>query len=471
MLFAISSSLLLILSFPNFNLSYLAFIGFVPLFFAIENKSPKKAFLISYICGFLFYLGVLYWLYHVTIIGLIILCLYLAIYFGIFGLFTLHVTRYTLHKPVLLQLFTIPASWVFLEYIQAHLFTGFGWALLGYSQYKNIPLIQIADFSGVYGVSFVIMMVNYAFYRAFKKSFLEVAVAVMVLAAVFGYGIIMENSEEPGKDIRVSVIQGNIPQELKWDPEAAEMIINKYASLTKMASLEKADLIIWPETSFPGFFEIDKEMTDEVLSLAKAIKTPILIGANTEDPSPFPLPEGERVRVRGYFNSAVLISRRGNSVARYDKIHLVPFGEYVPFSNSLPFLHSLVLGELGEFTPGNEFKAFSLQPSAFSQRIKFSVLICFEDIFPELARRFVRNGARFLVVITNDAWYGRSGAAYQHAANSVFRAIENRVPVVRCANTGYSCFIDSKGRIYDSVEEKNSHLFITGYKTSLVKTK
>jgi apolipoprotein N-acyltransferase len=453
MLFILASAVLLILSFPNFNLSYLVFIGFVPLFFAIEDKPPKIAFVISYISGFIFYMGVLYWLYHVTVIGLVILCLYLALYFGILGLCCYQLKAYSL------KLIAVPLIWSFLEYLQSHLFTGFGWALLGYSQYRNIPLIQIADFSGVYGVSFVIMMVNYVIYRALKKSFREMIIAAIVVTIVIGYGIArLNNSRGLEKDIRISVIQGNIPQELKWDPDAAEMIIKKYTSLTKKASLGKPDLIVWPETSFPGFFESDEELRIPILRLAKEIKIPILLGANSEDDSV-------------YFNSAILISRLGNPVARYDKIHLVPFGEYVPFSHKFPVLHKLVLGELGEFTPGKDFKVFKLTAYSLKLTADFGVLICFEDIFPELSRRFVKNGARFLIVITNDAWYGRSGAAYQHAACSVFRAIENRVPVVRCANTGYSCFIDSKGRIYDSVEEKDTRLFITGYKTSLVSIK
>jgi apolipoprotein N-acyltransferase len=439
----ILSSLLLIFSFPNFNLSFLAFIGFVPLFFAVENKSPKKAFLIFYAAGFIFYLGALYWLYHVTAIGLIIACLYLAIYFGIFGIV---INRF--------GILTAPIVWVILEYIQANIpVMGFGWLSLGYSQYKNLLLIQIADFSGVYGVSFVIMIVNAGIYRAFRKSFKEIKIAGVILAVVFAYGAIREKAPGQKDSVNVSVIQGNILQELKWDPEAQAMIIEKYIALTKMSALDNPDLIVWPETSFPGFFEIDMEMTDKVLNLAREIKIPILIGVNTEK-------DGR------YFNSAMLISGEGKIADKYDKIHLVPFGEYVPFSDRFPAFHRLVLGELGEFTPGKEFKVFNFQPSAFNQAVRFSVLVCFEDIFPEISRKFVKNGAKFLIVITNDAWYGKSGAAYQHAACSVFRAIENRVPIVRCANTGYSCFIDSKGKIYDSVEEKKSHLFITGYKTS-----
>ena len=446
---AIVSAILLILAFPNFNLSYLAFVGFVPLFLVIRSKKPKEAFWISYLCGFLFYLVTLYWLYHVTIFGLIIVCLYLALYFGIFGLLFNRFAFFTLHPSPLTGLL-IAIIWIILEYLQAHLFTGFGWALLGYSQYKNLALIQIADFSGVYGVSFIIMMVNVGIYRFFKRSLKEIVIAGMVLAAAIGYGKIGEDKGGQGKEITVSIVQANIPQEMKWDPAAKDEILERYANLTRLAAFEDPDLIIWPETSFPGFFGINKE-TQEVLDLARKVDTPLLIGANTS--------EG-----LDSFNSAVLISERGKVVDRYDKIHLVPYGEYVPFSDKIPFLHRLVLGELGEFTPGKEYKAFSLHPSPFTNEVKFATLICFEDIFPKISKKLVQNGAEFLVVITNDAWYGKSGAPYQHAAASVFRAIENRVPIVRCANTGYSCFIDPRGRIYDSIED----IFVSKHKTSTI---
>ena len=501
MLLAIVSSLLLILSFPNFNLSYLAFIGFIPLFFAAENKSPQKVFLIFFISGFIFYLGTLYWLYHVTVIGLIILCLYLALYFGAFGFFFLLITAHRSPITDNRLLVIIPVIWVILEYIQANIpIMGFGWTLLGYSQYKNLPLIQIADFSGVYGVSFVIMLVNVTAWTIIRERLSVIGyrlsvkgnsqalltahrsplnanrslvTALLVLILVYTYGFFRLNERQGANSLKVSVIQGNIPQELKWNPRAQDMIIEKYIALTKISALDNPDLIVWPETSFPGFFETDKEMTDEVLNLAKGVKAPILIGANTEKPmSPRRRPQASyEVGEVNYFNSAILISSEGKVVDIYAKIHLVPFGEYVPFSNTFPVLHKLVLGELGEFTAGKEFKLFTIYPSPFTQTYNFAALICYEDIFPALARKFVKNGAKFLIVITNDAWYGKSGAAYQHAACSVFRAIENRVPVIRSANTGYSCFIDSRGRIYDSVSEKDSHLFVTGYKTSIVNIK
>ena len=441
MILAIISAILLVLSFPNFNLSFLAFIGFPPLFLAIKNKSPRRAFLVSYLCGFLFYLGTLYWLYHVTTFGLIILCLYLALYFGIFG--------FLCAFPLLQRsMISIPFIWIILEYFQSHLFTGFGWALLGYSQYKNLPLIQIADFSGVYGVSFVIMLINVAVYRAFKRSFRSIVVALLVLVMVFGYGAAKLKDKEEGEGIKISVIQGNIPQNVKWDSDATDFIMDRFTDLSRATALENPSLIVWPETSFPGFFVSDRRLTKEVLGLARELGIPFLIGANTEN--------GIEI-----FNSAVLISENGEVVDKYDKIHLVPFGEYVPFSDRIPVLRDLVLGEFGEFTKGEEYKVFPLKR-------KFATLICFEDIFPEMSRKFVQNGAEFLIVITNDAWYGKSGAPYQHAACSVFRAIENRVPIVRSANTGYSCFIDSRGRIFDAVEDEGTHLFITDYKTSII---
>jgi len=468
MLLPILSAILLILAFPNFNLSYIIFIGFIPLFFAIQDKTPEKAFLISFICGFLFYLGALYWLFHVTSIGLIVICLYLALYFGIFGLFFRLFSFYGSNFSFII----IPIVWIFLEYIQSNLFTGFGWLLLGYSQYKNLPLIQIADFSGVYGVSFFIMMANVAIYKLFKKSFRQIIVTFLVFIVILVYGLLKLNEPKEFKNVKISVVQGNIPQDIKWDPRLRSDILNKYTSLTKDASLDGPDLIIWPETSFPAFFGTDeivgepslrvpkgrsnlshKDLTNRVLNLAKDIKTPLLVGANTE----FDFEN---------FNSAVLVSEKGIILDKYDKIHLVPFGEYVPFSDRFPVLHDLVLGELGEFTAGKDFTVFTIKPKKSDREINFGVLICFEDIFPELAKGFVKNGADFLVVITNDAWYGNSGAPYQHAACSVFRAIENRIPIVRSANTGYSCFIDSKGKIYDSVEEEGTHLFIAGHQTS-----
>ncbi|MFH1782777.1 MAG: apolipoprotein N-acyltransferase, partial [Candidatus Omnitrophota bacterium] len=304
-------------------------------------------------------------------------------------------------------------------------------------------------------------------YRLFKNSFKEMIIAIILVATVLIYGRVKISEDIKKDSIKISVIQSNISQEMKWKFSAREDILEKQSTLTSLASLDEPDLIVWPETSFPGFFKEDMQLTNKVLELAKDVQVPLLVGTNT-------------LKYNYYFNSAVLISKDGEMVDKYDKVHLVPFGEYVPGSDRFPALRDLIMGAFGEFTPGKDFKIFSLPIGSQTQIIsgygrqvtedvKFAALICFEDVFPKLAKEFVRRGAQFIVVITNDAWYGNSPAAYQHAACSVFRAIENRVSIVRCANTGYSCFIDTHGRIYSDVNEKGKHLFITGHKTSFVK--
>ena len=328
---------------------------------------------------------------------------------------------------------------------------------MGYSQHKNLPIIQIADIGGVFIVSFLVMMVNFSIYKALKRSFKEIIICSIIFTMAVIYGSIsIDIYSHKSSQVKLSVVQGNILQEDKWDPFLEMQILNKYVGMTKKASLDGPDLIIWPETSFPGFLGTDKYMTNIVLNLTKEIKTPLLLGANTEDSI-------------NYFNSAVLVSGEGHALEKYDKVHLVPLGEYVPFSARFPKLHELILGSFGEFTPGKEFKIFNIESKKDpALKASFGVLICFEDIFPEIAKAFKNKGAKFLVVITNDAWYGRSPASYQHAACSVFRAIENRIPVVRCANTGYSCFIDRSGQVYDFVSEKGKNLFVTGHKTALI---
>ncbi|MFH1782497.1 MAG: hypothetical protein ABH848_02650, partial [Candidatus Omnitrophota bacterium] len=214
MLYLIISSLLLSLSFFTHKLGFFVFIGFIPLFFALEYKSYIRSFFISFFVGFLFYIATLYWLYHVTFLGLLILSLYLAIYFGIFGVILNHLSRITrTTSPTTrypLTVILIPLIWVVLEYIQANLFTGFGWTLLGYTQYKNLNLIQIADISSVYGVSFVVMTVNVALYRLFKNSFKEMIIAIILVATVLIYGRVKISEDIKKDSIKISVIQSNI---------------------------------------------------------------------------------------------------------------------------------------------------------------------------------------------------------------------------------------------------------------------
>lgn len=478
----LSSAFVLILSFPDFNLWPLAWVGLIPLLFAVEGKKPLQAFLISSFIGVLFYLGTIYWLIHVTFPGMVILVSYLALYFGLFGLVVNRALAVN-HGPgtvkgIIKILLGVPAAWVALEYIRSNLLTGMGWALLGYSQYTNLVVIQIADTFGTYGVSFLIVMVNAGIYmaikglrpngREIKRPFflapfsLPVIFIAPFLFLTLAYGTYRLNNIFTGPSLRVSVIQGNIPQSDKWQPEYRNYIMSRYEALAGEAAKDKPDVIIWPETAVPGYFE-EKEIEGWTKSLVAKIGIPHLVGV-------------PRVGGNGlFYNSAVFLSAKGDISSHYDKLHLVPFGEYIPFKRVLSFVERFAPAPIGDFTKGAEYTVFrfkverDLRTEDEVQRlvkaVKFSCLICFEDIFPGLVRHFVKNGADFLVNITNDAWFKKTSAPYQHAQASVFRAVENRVNVVRAANTGLSCFIDQKGRIKSTVRVGGDELFVEGWKT------
>ncbi len=465
---SVLSGSLLALSFPKFNLEFLAWFAFIPLFFTLQNAAKFRAFLLSFICGIVFWSITIYWLIHVTLLGTIVLIIYLALYFGIFGLFISSLSYELRAKDILV----IPAMWVLLEYCRSHLLTGFPWAILGYSQYLNLPVIQNADISGAWGVSFIVMMVNIALYSAIalrsagensriKYGIIKMAlVPAIVMAGVLSYGIYKLNLKtryQGQPAIRVAVVQGNIPQELKWYPGAREEIIEKYLNFSQLAARENPDLIVWPEAALPVILQEEPEYFEKARLLAKTTHAQLLLGAVTS-------------RNDLYYNSALLLSREGKLSGQYDKLHLVPFGEYIPLRKILPFLQTIV--PIGDIARGDEFKVFKINAANDPQgkvSSKFSVLICFEDVFPELSRQFVSRGADFLINITNDAWYKRTFAAYQHFQPSVFRAIENRVFVIRSANTGVSGFISSEGKIISLVADSSGReIFVDGYKTGSI---
>jgi len=456
-LFSISSGLLLALVFNNGKLWILAWFAFVPLFLALDNKSLRQAFLLFFIAGIVFWSSTIYWLANVTLAGTALLVLYLALYFAIFGLI---IRPFTRHSRACILLF-IPSLWVLLEYARSHLLTGFPWALLGYSQYLNLPVIQIADITGVWGVSFLVMFVNVAIVEMFSsfKARLWPRLAVIAISVALSFSWILAyayfylslnpapSSQHP---IRICVVQGNIPQKLKWDIAARSFVVHRYLELTKEALKDPPSLIIWPEAALPVVPEEESEYFREVVAYVKEIKKPLVFGAVT-------------LRQGNYYNSALLLSREGELVQKYDKIHLVPFGEYIPLRDLFSFLESLA--PIGDITAGKDYTVFRVNDGYMSQ-LPFSVLICFEDLFPELSRKFVGKGARLLVNITNDAWFGKTSSPYQHLSASVFRAVENRVYLLRSANTGISGFIRPDGRIISFIEDGNgNNIFIQGYGT------
>jgi len=468
---ALTSAALLVLSFPSFNQPWCAWIALAPWLVLLRGCSPRAAFGWSWLIGFLFFLGSIWWLVYVTVVGWFVLCAYLALFFGAFGWIAWRVSSCQL-SAVSCQLI-LPAAWVALEYARSHLLTGFGWNLLAYSQTPWTTVIQIADVAGAWGVSFLIVLVNAALAAALqprgphRTRWAGLIFASVSLVAAVGYGMWRIPRMRDSKAVRVALVQGNIPTAVKWDAAFQEEILARYESLTNVAAATRPDLIVWPETAVPGYLGFDEALTQRMLSLSQDAQHPLLVGS----PTPVISPE-----VLSLANSAILIDE-GTLAARYDKLHLVPFGEFIPFERTFPWLRN-VLPPIGDFIPGHSYTVFQIRNAEFGMRnsysalrtphsaLAFSVLICFEDIFPDLARRFVQEGARLLLVITNDAWFGPTAAAYQHAQASTFRAIELRVPIARAANTGWSGCIDPAGRWIGSVQDaEHRELFVAGTHT------
>ena len=275
----------------------------------------------------------------------------------------------------------------------------------------------------------------------------------MFVTLTYGYYQIYRTPDtEQRTPIKISVIQGNIPQAIKWDKSARENILKEYLRLSRSSSLDKPDLIIWPESGLPGALEKDPYLKKNLKAFVRHIRIPLLVGTISLDEDK-------------YYNSAILISKQGKFIQRYDKLHLVPFGEYIPLRRIFPFLETVV--PIGDFTSGKEYTVFLHETQSRKQKaLHFSVLICFEDIFAQISRQFVKKGADFLINITNDAWFGNTSSPYQHLQASVFRAVENGVYLVRAANTGISGFITPEGRIYPLVDDDSAkQTFISGYKT------
>jgi len=440
------SGLLLALSFPKPGFSILAWLAFLPLLYAVRGASPKNSFKLGFLSGFVAYLSVFYWLNIVmTTYGnlsplvSLALTMLLAGYLALYIATAVCLSRFAEDHSVP-PLISLPFLWVALEYIRAHVFTGFPWASLGYTQYRTLPLIQIADITGVYGLSFLIVLLNVFLFQLWRwvrgkdgatYPFMATATAVSLLLLTLFYGFVSLVKDDTGKDVKVALVQGNIPQDVKWDAAYQEETVAIYERLSRKTVGTFPQLIVWPESSLPFFFEKELEISKRVGSLAKELDSYLIVSS--------PVLEDEDGKER-LLNSAFLISSDGKTVGRSDKLHLVPFGEYVPLAGLFPFAGKLVHG-VGDFSPGRAVTPLS---APFG---RLGILVCFESIFPEISRDYVRNGAGLLVNITNDAWFGDSSAPHQHLSMTVFRAVENRVPLVRSANTGITAFIDSKGHV------------------------
>jgi apolipoprotein N-acyltransferase len=494
---AIAAGLLLTLAFPKFDIAGLAWIGPGVMLAAAAGFSGGSTFRIGFVAGLAFHLGALYWLLLipmglpwtlVVILGWIGLSAFLAFYQGLWVwlAWRLFPARDEEGDGGLLSALktvgaipwwkrsvwclSVAALWVATEMIQARFLTGFPWGLLGVSQYRMIPLIQITAITGVYGVSFLLVWFSASLLcstalllgnpSARRTWMADLFAPVLMVAILFGLGMsrILHMPPAP-RQIKAALIQPSIPQSMIWDEREAMTRFQQVLELSGKALAEKPkpDLLVWPEAAVPSLFLWDtnlydgKTIYDWITGLARDQHIWLIMGADDAEP----LPNGKV----DYYNSSFLIDPSGEVLGKYRKRRLVIFGEYVPFSRWLPILSTLVQSH-GEFQPGNQPVAFRLG----ALNVVTSVLICFEDVFPHLTREYVDPDTDFLLNLTNNGWFGESAAQWQHAASAVFRAVENNLPLVRCANNGLTCWVDRRGRMHNVFYDYSRNIYEAGYK-------
>jgi apolipoprotein N-acyltransferase len=456
--------LLLAASFPKIGIAGFAWVAPGLMVAAALGKGGRETFRIGYVAGLAHYLAMLYWLLLIPdrwhgipfgpALGWLALGGYLALFpaLWVWLVSTTHGPQSATHERWLgrtVWALMGAALWVALEMALARVFGGFPWDLLGVSQYQMPPLIQVASVTGVYGVSFLIVWVSLSLFsagmmlirRPMARSVwvAEVFVPVLTVAVVFHLGFRqLRSAPEPARSLNVTLVQPSMPQTLIWDPSQDEVRFRQLLLLSEQALTNSTELLIWPESAVPKAIRYDEATRAAITNLARRHHTWMIIGSDDLEPRPGATDPNDAV----YFNSSFLISPEGELVERYLKRNLVIFGEYVPWRRWLPFLKYLTPIQ-GAFTPGTNSVPFELRNLA----VRISVLICFEDVFPQLARGDVETNTDFLVNLTNDGWFGDSAAQWQQAATGLFRAVENGVPLIRCANNGLSGWVDAYGRL------------------------
>jgi len=458
---AAASGLLLAAAYPPLELGYLAWIALVPLGVAVRGADGRRAARAGLLAGTVFWLLSLAWLNRVTTIGWGLLSLYCALYFVPPALLAARWPRPGA-VPVWLSNVAFMIGWTAVwtggEFLRGTLGTGFPWNPLGVSQFDNPPMIQGAAWGGVWAVSALVAWVNAgaiatirryaeaAPQRRWRQPHPELMLAFLAVVGAFVHGWrSVAALPPPDTTVRVALIQPAIPQYAKWDEEFVAGIYERLVALSEAAQRAvRPELLVWPETAVPGDVRND-EAAWAAVRAAIAGGAPLLAGA-------LEVERGDDGAPR-YFNSALLIGADGAILETYDKQHLVLFGEYVPFSRRFPFLRRLTPAAY-DVEPGGRATVFRApRPDA-----PFASLICFEDVFPYLSRRFARAGARWFINQTNDAWYDISSGSRQHLAHAVFRCVETRRPMARAANTGITGWIDVAGRIGGGSESEGGLL-------------
>lgn len=471
---AIVSGLLYAACFPPFHQSWLCWIALTPLIAAIwfgprnSRRAWLRHLLLGYVAGIVFFtttfswlasLGTLFenfWLHGLPLLLSLYLGLNLAFWSWFIGL--IRPGDFITSWRNLLAAFLGASAWVAHEWIRGWLF-GFGWNGLGVALHANWPLIQIAEFTGVTGLSYIIVFANVIAVATPLRLFLEARThrmrphwdlnfTMLGVISLLVLGWRVGQNPRPSTPLRVAAVQAGIAQTEKFDRQFAGKIFDQFAQLSAIAlqTSPVPALLIWPESSMPGPVLQDEQTYRFVMDFSASAKTDLLLGALQH--------EGDRV-----YNAALLVSAAGEDVQIYRKLHLVPFGEYVPLRHSFP-LFAAVAGRWvpGDFDVGKDHTLFRLTNAS----VQVAPLICFEDTVGDLTRKFVLGGANLLVNVTNDGWFLRSAGSQQHLANAVFRCVETRRPMVRAANTGVTCFINENGRVTQVLRDDTGSTFTQG---------
>lgn len=435
------SAAVLGLAFPRTDWDGAAWIALVPLFIVVLGARPRVAFAWAWLYGTVFFLMLLRWLnftfqtfstipWPLTWGPTLLLSAWCGLYVGVVGALVAWLQR---RRGTAWALLTAPCLWVGAEWLRGHLLGGFPWGTLGYSQYLRLPVIQIAELGGVHAVSLVVVAVNAAlagvFLLGWRGALTGLGLASALVGATLGFGLGRLGEPMVSERVSVAIMQPSIEQPLKWDPDHATVVLKIYQELTRQAGADRPGLIVWPETASPTALRRDVVLQRTLAGMSVEMGVPLLVGSiDVLDGTP-----------RRFTNTAFLVTSAGIT-GRYDKIHLVPFGEYVPLSRLIGFVRGWA-EFIADLEPGSRAVVFPGPPAPFG------VVICYEGIFPDLFRSFVNNGARMMVNMTNDGWFGRTSGPGQHLGMYPFRAVEHRIAVVRAANTGVSAFIAPTGQI------------------------
>jgi apolipoprotein N-acyltransferase len=457
LILALLSGTLLALSFPRYGYPVFAWIALAPLIvqlFELHHRWPAfrrtHAFMLGFVAGLAYFGGTVYWTGTVVSqfgglsapVGVVVAALLVA-YLSLFpALFTLCLgwlgAKYG-RRAILLA----PAVWVTTELGRTYFWSGFPWLLLGYSQTTVLPIAQFASVVGVFGMSALVALVSTALaYFVISRSRGAIVTIGVTAAALIGitiwgnHRLANDALVDQGRAVRVALIQGNIPQEQKWDDAHAGPILNTYLTLTREAAAKGAQLVIWPESATPFPFLDDPIGGERIRALVRETGIELLLGSDQVD---------HQVKPPTYHNAAFLVRRDGTVAAVYQKMHLVPFGEFVPLQQLLFFVGPLV-EQAGTFSPGLDMV---MLPTSHGP---ISTAICYEIVFPRLVSESVARGSQLLTTITNDAWYGHSSAPYQHFLQASMRAIEQGRFLARAANTGITGFVDPYGRVLQNTE-------------------